>query len=73
MSIKIIIAETMNGRTPIDNLPIDVPDIPAATNRFNPTGGVNNPIAKLTVMKTPKTVGSTSMTSMIGKRIGTKI
>lgn len=31
---------TKNGNTARDNASIDTPDIPEATNKFTPTGGV---------------------------------
>lgn len=49
------------------------PEIPLATYKFNPTGGVNNPIAKLTVINTPNTNGSMSKYRITGAKIGTKM
>src|SRR5690554_3972035 len=68
-----IIATIKNGTMPRETDSSEELDIPLATYKFNPTGGVNNPIAKLTVIKTPKTVGSTSRCIMTGSNIGTKI
>src|SRR5699024_1866213 len=62
-----------NGIIALDKSNSDEPDIPLATYKFNPTGGVNKPIAKLTVIKTPNTVGSISKCIIIGNSIGTKI
>jgi hypothetical protein len=44
-----------------------------AMNRFKPTGGVNIPIARLTIMMIPKCTGSNPKLSAIGKRIRVKI
>ena len=63
----------MNGTTPLEISIIFVFDKLAATYKFNPTGGVNKPIAKLIVINTPNTVGSTPSDNMIGNKIGTKI
>ena len=58
MNIKTIMAATINGTTPLDMPIIFVLEIPAATYRLSPTGGVKRPIARFTVMNTPNTVGS---------------
>src|SRR5699024_8534114 len=68
-----MIATTKNGMMPRETANKFDPDIPLATNKFSPTGGVNNPIAKLTVMKTPKTVGSISKCKITGSKIGTNM
>ena len=44
-----------------------------ATNRFTPIGGVTNPIARFTIMTTPKWIGFIPMLCTIGSRIGLKI
>ena len=44
-----------------------------ATNRFTPIGGVTNPIARFTIMTTPKWIGFIPMLCTIGSSIGLKI
>lgn len=52
---------------------MEIPEIPLATNRFTPSGGVQNPIAKLTVKMTPNKIGSIPNANATGKRIGVRI
>src|SRR5690625_3286498 len=61
------------GITARDNVSIDKPDMPEATNKFTPRGGVIKPIAKLTTMTIPKCIGSKPMLTAIGSKIGVKI
>jgi hypothetical protein len=43
----------INGAVPLMIYPILKPDSPLITNRFRPTGGVNNPISSTMIKKTP--------------------
>src|SRR5699024_2004066 len=70
---KTMIDAIKNGIIALDKSNNDDPEIPLATYRFKPTGGVNKPIAKLTVIKTPNAVGSISKWIITGNNIGTKI
>lgn len=54
MNSKVNNIAIKKGNTDFDNASIDTPEIPDATNKFTPTGGVMNPIAKLTTIKIPK-------------------
>lgn len=60
MSKRTIIDAMTNGIIALDIDAKEAPDIPLATYKFNPTGGVNKPMAKFTVINTPNTSGSIS-------------
>lgn len=49
---------------------MDNPLTPLATNKFTPKGGVQKPIAKLTVKITPNKIGSTPILDTTGSKIG---
>lgn len=51
---NVIIIAKKNGIIAFANDSIDNPEIPDATNRLTPSGGVINPIAKLTTIIIPK-------------------
>lgn len=44
-----------------------------ATNKFTPIGGVMNPIARLTIIMTPKCIGLIPILCTIGIKIGVNI
>ena len=46
---------------------------PQATYKFIPTGGVNKPIAKFTIITTPKWIGSIPKVNATGINNGTNI
>lgn len=73
MSNNTINEAIKNGIIALDISMSEDPEIPLATYKFKPTGGVNKPIAKFTVMNTPNTVGSISKWIITGNNIGTKI
>jgi hypothetical protein len=54
MTVKLKIIATKNGTVAFARDSIDKPDIPEPTNRFTPTGGVINPMAKFTIIIIPK-------------------
>lgn len=69
----VIKLKIINGTTPLIILLIDKSDMPVATKRFSPNGGVNMPIAPLTTIIIPKCTGSIPKLSASGRNNGANI
>ena len=64
-------ATTTNGITARPTWPSGSPEMPQATNRQMPTGGVSMPMARLTTMSTPNWIGSTPICGVRAASTGT--
>ena len=73
ISSRIISIATKQGIIPFDISSIDILPIPHATYRLTPTGGVNSPIARLTIMTVPRWIGSIPSCNATGANSGVKM
>ena len=73
MTINAMTIAKMNGIIAIDIRSIESLDIPEATNRFKPTGGVNKPISAPITKMIPKCIGSIPNWVTTGRKSGVKI
>ena len=64
---------TKNGKIARLRLSSDTLEVLLATNKLTPKGGVQKPIARLTVRMTPNNIGSTPSAVATGNRIGVMI
>lgn len=76
MYVIIVRARTItkkNGMIPFDTSSKESFDMPQATNKFTPNGGVIKPIERLTTITIPKWTGSIPTDVAIGNNIGANI
>lgn len=72
-SINITNMAHKNGVIDFTSSSRDTSATPVATNKLAPKGGVQKPIAKLTVIMTPKWTGSIPIPWTIGSKIGVRM